>query len=292
MRTKNIEDRASVTTIIDATIEALRAVVGIDISRYDRDFIMKTLQKRLAMVGITSCEEYISCLSDTPSESIAFIESLSISYSEFFRNPLTFAALEQLVLPSLLKEKEQSGKSEIRIWSAGCAAGQEAYSIAILLDEMLAERKSSTAFRIFATDISETALESARQGIFEAASLQNVRLKHLRNCFQQQRTSYQVLPRIRERIDFSVHDLLAGNSSCPPASIFGNFDLIFCSNLLFYYGDDARREILGKLKSCLSPSGYLVTGRVERMLLEKMDGFRAVAPPTAVFQTIYHKGDS
>lgn len=239
----------------------------------------------------TTFSDYLSCLTESPAEARELLDSLSISYSEFFRNPLTFAILETLILPILNQACAQSGRSEIRVWSAGCAAGQEAYSIAILLDEMLAERNSSISFRIFATDISVAGLESGQKGRYHIDALQNVRLKHLRGCFLQQGGYYQIIPRLRERIAFTVHDLLDEHSSCPPASIFGDFDLILCSNLLFYYQEETRRSILKKLQSCLSPHGYLVTGEVERTFVEQMNGFRAVAPPTAVFRNTHSKGD-
>lgn len=276
----------------DFNMEALSAHIGIDLIRYDHDFVLKSVAKRMLATNAASFADYLSRLFESTEETRDFIDSLSITYSEFFRNPLTFAVLEQIVLPSILKEKEKAGTSEIRVWSAGCAAGQEAYSIAILLDELLLERDSTVSFRIFGTDISETALESALKGRYHADTLQNVRLKHFRDYFTQQGNVYHIHPRLKDRIAFSSYDLLEKKSFSPPASIFGEFDLIFCGNLLFYYGDKIRRNILTKLKNCLSPRGYLATGEVERAFVEQMDGFRAVVPPAAVFRTtLSGKGD-
>ena len=94
------------------------------------------------------------------------------------------------------------------------------------------------------------------------------------------------MPALRDRIDFSVHNLLDAHSSCPPTSIYGEFDLIMCSNLLFYYRPAVRQFILNKFHRCLSSKGYLVTGEAEREIVSKTEGFRAAMPPAAVFQKI------
>jgi chemotaxis protein methyltransferase CheR len=256
-----------------------------DISIFDEDFLQKTLDKRAAAYAVSPAG-YLAFLAGNPAEMEAFSQSLIISFSEFFRNPLTFSFLEQVVLPYLLEKKEKNGQREIRIWSAGCAAGMEAYSIAILLDELTATHEG-VSYRIFATDLSEPALDSARRGEYEAAALQNVRLKHLGKYFSRQEEYYRIDPRLCEHIDFSRFDLLDEQCTCPPASIFGNFDLVFCSNLLFYYREDIRQTILSKIQRCLSPDGYLVTGEAERAIVEKMADFQAVAPLVSIYKNFW-----
>jgi len=257
---------------------------GRDISHYDASFLAKSIDKRLAATGIMSHAAYNEYLSENSSEAKALFDSLNISYSEFFRNPLTFALLEQLVLPGLIEEKKKTGQPEIRIWSAGSAAGQEAYSIAILMDEITAATGNAGAFRIFATDISEPDLLLAKKGVFNSGAVQNVRLKHIRKYFISEGETYTVTPALRDRVDFSAYNLLDERCSCPPASIYGEFDLIVCSNLLFYYRPLIRQFILNKVHCCLSANGYLVTGEAEREIVAKTEGFRAVMPPAAVFQ--------
>ena len=256
----------------------MRQTHGRDISPYDESFLVKSVDKRLAATEIKTAAAYSEVLSENSAEADAFFRSLHITYSEFFRNPLTFALLEQLVLPSLIAEKEKAGRAEIRIWSTACAAGQEAYSIAILLDEL------AVAFRIFATDISETDLLLAKKGVFDCGAVQNVRLKHIRKYFAEKGETYTIISALGDRIDFSAYDLLDESSVCPPASIYGDLDLVVCSNLLFYYRPDIRHFILNKLYHSLAPNGYLVTGEAEREIVAKIAGFRAVAPPGAVFK--------
>ena len=277
------------STTVNQIIEVMKQRHGLDISMYNVSFLAMSVEKRLAATFVGNQKAYFERLSEDRAEAETFFQSLSISFSEFFRNPLTFALLEQVILPSLVEEKVKSGEKEIRIWSAGCAAGQEAYSVAILLEELARVRAKVIPFRIFATDICERELVLARQGVYDVSSLQHVRLKHLRDFFTVQEGSHMVVPGLKERVDFSDYDLLDQEHTSPPACIFGDFDLIFCSNLLFYYRPDLQQMILKRMRQSLSSEGYLVTGEAERSIV-KASGFYSVASPVAIFQTIRHKG--
>ncbi len=269
---------------LDEVVRVISQTLERDVSLYDESFLEKSLEKRLQKTSKESPAAYLRYLSENRAEAESFFRSLNIAYSEFFRNQLTFAVLKQIILPRLVEEKEKSSRSEIRIWSAGCAAGQEAYSIAILLDELSAKRGNDIPFRIFATDTSEADLESAREGVYDSGAVQNVRLKHLRTYFTQQGEAYVIDTGLRDRIDFSYYDLLEDRSSCPPTSIFGDFDFVMCSNLLFYYRQDVRQFILNKVSRCLAQKGYLVTGEAERGIVDRTQGYQPVAVPASVFQ--------
>ena len=262
----------------------IQLVCARDISVYDEDFLVKSLDKRLAETGHKTLQASCAFLREKPAEGELLFSSLGISYSEFFRNPLTFSVLEQLVLPALISELKRTGRKELRVWSAGCAAGQEAYSLAILLAELAAQRENSFPFRIFATDSSETGLAAARTGGYDGAALKNVRLEHLDKYFLQQGGAYALKSEIKNHVDFSAYDLVADKLVCPPDSIYGDFDLVFCGNLLFYYRPEIRRELLFKIYDCLTPGGYLATGEAEREIVVQ-SGFRAIFPPAPVFKT-------
>jgi len=262
----------------------MRSAHARDISPYDDGFVQKAVARRLAATGVASSAAYADYLAQCGAEAETLARSLNITHSEFFRNALTFAVLEQIVLPSLTLAKEAAGGAEIRIWSAGCAAGQEPYSLAMLTDSLRAHRRPGAPFRIFATDRSELALASARGGVYDEAAVQNVTHKMLCTYFTKLGESYRVVDVIRDRVDYSVHDLLDQRLACPPSSIYGDFDLVFCGNLLFYYRPEIRHVILAKLHRSLSPSGYLVTGEVEREFVMQHEGFRNVVAPSPVFQ--------
>jgi len=252
-----------------------------DVSSFDEAFLLRAVDKRRAVVGEPTADAYLARMRGEPPEAEAFFASLHIGYSEFFRNPLTFAVLEQIVLPRLSDATE---KSELRVWSAGCASGEEPYSVAILLDELGAARGRELRYRIFATDRCEAGLATARLGVYGAAAVRNVRQRHLERCFTRVGDAYSISPRLRAQVDFSVYDLLDVSTTCPPVAIYGGFDLVLCCNLLFYYRQDVRRVVVDKLHRGLGPGGFLVTGETERAMVESLGGFLAVVPPAAVFR--------
>ena len=258
---------------------------GLDVSVYSESLLEKSLARGMAATASPSPDAYLNRLEQNRTEAEAFVASLNISYSEFFRNPLAFALLEHLVLPQLVSQK--SGHGELRVWSAGCAGGQEPYSMAILLDDMARTRQPAPPnFRIFATDLSEAELAVARLGVYDAAATQNVRLKHLRNCFVQHGESYAIVSRLKERIEFSIHDLLDRRLASPSGSIYGDFDVVLCCNLLFYYRAETQKFIVGQLCRALSRNGFLVTGEAERAIVEQEGCFQELNPPAGIFRKI------
>jgi chemotaxis protein methyltransferase CheR len=273
--------RAGIRT--DEAAAVMHDAYGRDITVYDEDFLAKTLTKREAELGIAG-SAYSECLARDPREADRLFESLNVVYSEFFRNPLAFAILEQCVLPLLAQEK--GGKSELRVWSAGCAAGQEAYSAAILLEALSMSRPGGLQYRIFATDRSAEVLERAARGSYEAAEVANVRKRHLDEFFVRRGPAYSIAPRLRDRVSFSLHDLLDESSPVPSASIYGDFDLVFCGNILFYYGPSVRRRIVERMQRAIVPGGFLVTGGTERAIVKGAGGFVEFLHPASVFRNI------
>jgi len=268
------------------SIGRLSLAVGRDLAQYDAPFLARVLHGRQAATGCVSAPTYLHYLTEHPREADALADALTVTYSEFFRSPLAFALLEAQVLPDLAQEKAHTGQPEIRIWSAGCAAGQEAYSVAILLAELAATCGRPIPYRIFASDIAMAELAAGQAGIYTAAAVQNVRLRHLNKYFTARGDAFSIGAQVREHVDFLQYDLLDTHSTCPPASIYGDFDLVLCCNVLIYYRPETRRFLLDKLRCCLAPNGYLVTGETERILVEQAGGFVAVAPPAAVFQRV------
>ncbi len=285
LSTKSFLNRMNKASLLSQFAGVMRERYGKDLACYEESFLVKSIERRQEATACRSLQEYLERLKDDRLEVEAFTSSLQVCYSEFFRNPLTFSILEQVVLPSLLEEKTRSGNREIRIWSAACSAGQEAYSVAILLQDLEVARGSPVSFRIIASDVCESALASARTGVFDRSALQNVRLRHLQEYFSEQDHTHVVAPLLRSHVDFSFYDLLDQRSVCPPTSLYGDFDLILCCNLLFYYKPAIQQRILEKFERALAPGGYFVTGEAERDAVTMQVGLlRAVNPATAVFR--------
>jgi len=263
--------------------ELLLQAHGLDVSCYSDFFLASSFKRRLQSIPGASAEVLFNLFKNSRAEAEAFVRFLQIHHSEFFRDPLAFALLEQRILPGLANSKEALDYPEIRVWSAGCAAGEEAYSIAILLSELSDRLAIPARFRLFATDSSAEQVELACRGVYPASALGRVQQRHLDRWFTRQGDTYATAPELRRCVDFSLHGLLEEHSVSPSASIFGGFDLILCCNLLFYYRPESQERILKKLRRCLAPGGYLVTDESEREIVQA-SGFQSLGWPAAIFQ--------
>jgi chemotaxis methyl-accepting protein methylase len=263
-------------------IKLLLRTLGYDISKYNETFLEKTLQNRITERNCDSEEVYCTLLEQNENEGVQFSDSLHINYSEFFRNSLTFSVLEKVILPTILSKRLNSTHKEIRIWSAACAAGQETYSLAMLLKEIKNSEGEKINFRIFATDYSETQVKKAFKGQYSPEELNNLTLKQINQCFTKHGNVYSVKPELKENIDYSVFDLFSKELSSPPSSIFGDFDIVVCANLLFYYKPEYQKSILAKVSKCLAKGGYLITGETEREIIMQ-NNFEEAFPQSAIF---------
>lgn len=204
--------------------------------------------------------------------------------NEFFRNGLTFAVLERIVLPQIVLKCLKAGRREIRVWCAACAGGQEAYTLAILLEEIKAKKNNEFSYRIFGTDLDVKQIECAKKGEYTYSEIQNVSLKRANRWLTERSGIYSAISALKECIDFTVFDLMNEGMTAPPNSIFGDFNLVLCANVLFYYNNQYRDIILKKLQNGLGINGVLVTSETERDIVMNY-GYREAYPQSAVFRT-------
>jgi chemotaxis protein methyltransferase CheR len=266
---------------------------GINTNVYDEVFFKNCIQNRMSKTSLHDIKGYCNYLKSSNEESALLVASLNNTFSEFFRNTLTFAYLEQIVLPVLIERKKKEKHKEIRIWSAACASGQEPYSIAILIDELIRVQKANLSCHIFATDINPSELTIAKNGNYPVTSLGKVSTNRLNNYFkrvdhaanQYQAENYVIVPDLGQYLDFSVFDLTSEEVSCPESSIYGNFDLVFCCNVLFYYKPDIRKHILSKIGNCLNSNALLITGEAEREIV-KENNYREEYFSSGIFRKI------
>jgi len=248
---------------------------------YDDVFLYNAVQRRIKEKKCVLFEEYLNLLTGDQNEASLLIRSLQNNYSEFFRNSLTFSVLERILLPLLIHRERGARQKEIRIWSAACASGQEAYSLAILMEELIGEN-NTFSYRIFATDVDELQINKARKGEYFPEAIGNLTVNRVKRWFSKQGSSYTVKEELKRHIDFSVFDLASIQYNSPPASIFGGFDLIFCANLLFYFKDEYQESILRKVGNNLAAGGYLITGESEREIVLSHK-YHEVFPQSAIF---------
>lgn len=261
----------------------IRDLYGVDISKFESGFLLNSIEKRIFINSCLDHDHYSTLILNDSNEADAFFRSLNINYSEFFRNKLTYAYLEQVVIPDIISLKLAKKEKEIRIWSAACSQGQEPYSLAIICEELTSKIKEKLQYRIIATDIIEQEVKAAKTGIYTPMSLGNVPLGYLQKYFLNIGENYQVTNEIRGNVDFSVFNLLEGDEFCPPVSIFGNFDIVLCCNILFYYNPECRKAIIERLSKCFSKETYLITGETERAFVKGCD-FREIVPHSGIFR--------
>ncbi len=260
----------------------MQNIHNLDLSVYENEFLSKAVVRRMTETEHFDHLEYLALLEYSVEEANKLSSALYITYSQFFRDATTFAILEQSVLSNIITNNSEN--HEIRIWSAGCSTGQEAYSLAILMAELTAQNGRNTRYRIFATDVSQEALKVAREGKYSHNAVLNLKLLHIEKYFERHGESYFIKDDLKSHIDFIQYDLLDHRTLNPPESIYGDFDLIICCNLLIYYNPQSQKNIIDKLKKTLVHSGYLVVGDVEKAILAGDMSFCALDANTAIYQ--------
>ena len=244
-----------------------------DLSAFSDSFLKKSIDQRILETFSNNLAGYFSFINSTPNEIDKLLDSLHISYSLFFRNPVDFSIIERYIFPGLIQKSSVSGKS-IRIWSTACAEGQEAYSIAMLADDLLQNYYGNIRTMILATDISELVLTKARKGEFPACAIKNVKFSFINKYFENKGNTFLISDHIRGNVEFNHYDLLDSNTSSPPSGIFGGYDVVICSNLLIYYKPEIQKTILKKLYNSISAGGYLLVDESEKSIVKFFDGFR------------------
>lgn len=255
----------------------------LDISMFSMHFLENTILTRMHTTNNSLAVQYFNLLNENSNEAFLLYRSFTNSFSTFFRNPLAFSILNQLILPKILADKARKNDPEIRIWSVGCAAGQEPYSLAMTLEDLLVKTTLSVNYRIFATDTASRELEIANEGIYDFDTVKSASYDYIRKFFLKTGNFYKVTNRIKDKVEFSDYDLLDVASSSPPASIFGDFDLIMCCNVLFYYKPEIQKSILKKFVRSICQGGFLLTGETESGIVNSAKSFRSYAPQLPFF---------
>lgn len=230
---------------------------GIDLRHYEYHFFVKCVGKRMRACGVDTIDDYAAILNCDPPECQALAQSFTVYHSQFMRDPNKYRVLGEHILPSLLKGNGRT----VRIWSAGCAAGEEPYSIAMIARETLRRLQSSCTVEILATDVNAVLLEKAQQGVYPPGELyaQNIGQYYLGSYFELTPDgSMAVKEEVRRMVTFRRADLFADRPG-------ENNDIIFCRNVLIYFRQDAVQKVLQSLHRNLKDNGYLFLGNAEMM---------------------------
>lgn len=251
-----IEDQAAPVPpeSIGRILSLLRTATGVDFTYYKPNTIRRRILRRMALRQVDNADRYVKLLRSDPAELQALYDDILINVTEFFRDPEVFEQLKKIVFPRIVPPGRSP--SPIRVWVAGCATGEEVYSIAISLLEYLGDRTSETNVQIFGTDISEQALEKARAGTYAASVVQDISSERLCRFFTKVDSNYQISKRIREMCVFAKQNLIKD----PP---FSKIDFISCRNVLIYLGPVLQKRVVPLFHYALRPNGYLLLGSSE-----------------------------
>jgi two-component system CheB/CheR fusion protein len=241
---------------VQRILRLLLTRTGCDFSDYKPNTLNRRIQRRMAIHKVTQLSEYLRYVEASPKEAWDLGRDILVSVTAFFRDPEAFQVLEK-ALVSILDGKERG--DQIRIWVPGCATGEEAYSIAILLDKLLRSRGTGVSVQIFGTDLDENAILHARRGVYPITSLGGVDPALRKRCFLSIQNAYQVVKPIREMVVFARHDLVKD----PP---FSHLDLISCRNVLIYFNSRLQQRIIPLFHQVIEPNGYLLLGKSESIV--------------------------
>lgn len=262
-RRKPVTRIAQPPDLLEKIFIVVRSHTGHDFSNYKRSAVLRRIQRRLAVNQLDSLSDYLTYVQNNPQESQTLFQEFLIGVTNFFRDPESFEALKEH-LHSLLKDRPVG--HPVRIWVPGCATGEEAYSVAIILKEVMEKLKKTFDVQIFATDISAHAIETARRAVYLNNIGVDVSSERLRCCFVLEDSSYRVNKEIRDMIVFAMQNVIKD----PP---FSKIDLISCRNLLIYFEQELQKKVLWLFHYALRSDGLLFLGSSE-----SVDGLGHIFP--------------
>jgi len=236
----------------------IRARTGRDFTRYKRSTLLRRIARRMQLQQIEELPAYVEQLRSSPDEARALADDFLITVTNFFRDPLVYEKLETDVLPAIFARKTGDDR-DVRVWSVGCATGEEAYSLAMLCLEEAARHDPAPRIQVFASDLHEHSLERARHAFYPGDIQVDVSAERLRRFFLKEEGGYRVRKEVRDVVVFAPHNLLAD----PP---FSRLDLIACRNLLIYLQRNAQQEVDELFHYALRPHGFLVVGNSESLV--------------------------
>ena len=275
---RDLEFKVGETTM-HKIVSLMHGQTGINFAGYKQDTVVRRIQRRIGIAQLANSEEYLEFLQQSPQEVAALGRDLLINVTRFFRDGEVFAVLRNEILPAILKRAAIS--KVLRVWVPGCATGEEAYSIAMLIQELVAGRSEKWQVKIFATDVDRVSIEHASRGLYPKSIAADVAPDLLGRYFVEESGSLRVSPAIREKVVFAPQNILRD----PP---FTKVDLISCRNLLIYLRAESQRNVMALLHFALQPGGYLLLGTSET-IGDRENVFETVSAKMRIFKK---RGDS
>jgi chemotaxis protein methyltransferase CheR len=254
---------------------------GLDCEQYKENYLKRRIAVRLRATEARDYLDYLRILRNDPEEYTRLMNELTINVTQFFRDADVYKRLHEDVLPTLVETKKAMGSHTLRIWSAGCASGEEPYSMAILLDDVLGKDSKSWNVRVLGSDFDEKSLAAARAGVYY--DLEMMKGVDPSVYFDVTETPEGVMWKVRDeikrRLKFEKVNLLAESEP-------RHFDMVLCRNVLIYFGRKVQTSIIETLSRSILREGYLILGKSETLGSEASQAFRPVFPRERIYQLI------
>jgi two-component system CheB/CheR fusion protein len=276
-----LDERADADRLEDAVSSILNLLADenkSDFRSYKRNTVQRRIERRMGLNQIQEISDYYSLLCENPDERAKLSKDMLIGVTSFFRDPEAFEELRGKVIVPLVQEKNNA--DPLRIWCAGCATGEEPYSIAMSLMEELTRAKRNFNLQIFASDIDREALKSAREAIYSESITADVSEERLARFFVKRDGAYQIDKRVREAVTFAEHNVITD----PP---FLRMDLISCRNLMIYIEPEVQRKVLNLFAFALNPGKYLFLGKSDTTI-DQSDVLEPTSRSWRIFQRKQH----
>ncbi|HQO37206.1 MAG TPA: CheR family methyltransferase [Candidatus Omnitrophota bacterium] len=257
-------------------LEKIHEDRNIDFRRYHQDLLRRRVAVRIRALGLPSYSEYLRLLISTPSEYDRLFEVLCINVSEFLRDPEVWIKAKKL-FETAIRAKKAARNQSIKIWSAGCANGEEPHTIAILLREILGSELSGFAVNIVGTDVDKKAMDTAEKGEYEKNGIKNLDKALIEKYFIHSAGTYRVIDQIRNMITIKYLDLTTND-------LVADCDFIFCRNVFIYFDRGLQEQLLMKYYNGLKPDGYLVMGKSETLIREATTIFDPVDSENRIYR--------
>jgi chemotaxis methyl-accepting protein methylase len=258
---------------------------GLDLHQYRRAYVERRLAARMRALNMHTYRQYERFIDEHPEEYAKMLDTLTINVTDFFRDTTVYDVVREEILPQLIKDKVAMRQRSIRIWSAGCATGEEAYSIAIAVLGAMGSRADEFLLTVFGTDIDPKALETAKRGVYDLSKLEHIPKGDQRRFVETTAEGFTFSREVTQHLKFRRLNLFEDE----PIKIV---DAIFCRNVFIYFTREQQARVLERFWSALHKGGYLVLGRSEKMAQSLVGRFDLVSGRERVYRKPYNSDRS
>ena len=261
---------------------------GLDCEQYKENYLKRRIAVRVRATGARDYLDYMRILRNDPEEYVKLLNELTINVTQFFRDPDVYRKLRDNVIPDLLQAKRSLGSKSLRIWSAGCASGEEVYSMAMLVEHRLdiVREKDRWNLKVVGSDYDPGSLEVAKKGVYQGVEmLDDLRAEEFFDIERKgEDTVFKVKEALRRRVRFEKINLLEEQAKT-------HFDMVLCRNVLIYFDRSVQKRMIASLSSSLAKDGYLVLGKSETLGAEAGQSMTAAFPRERIYRLATGAGD-